>query len=80
MVVKLLIFFGFKEAYTETRTIAVANRQAPHFLSLGVALNIVKVHNCYDTSKQLHATEPISPLHQCMIDDMSMRRLNTKTQ
>jgi len=33
-----------------------------------------------NTSKQLHAIEPISPLRQRMIDDMSMRRLNASTQ
>jgi len=31
-------------------------------------------------SKQLHATEPISPLRQRMIDDMNMRRLTPRTQ
>jgi integrase/recombinase XerD len=33
-----------------------------------------------NNAKQLHATEPISPLRQRMIDDMNMRRLNPKTQ
>jgi len=33
-----------------------------------------------NTFKKLHTTEPLSPLRERMIDDMSMRRLNARTQ